>query len=72
MEITPQLRDTLTASLTPRRAGNGYISASHARKAVGQAQRLARDVPEAQPWASAMSAAFTGALHVSATGHRTK
>ena len=57
MEITPKFEETLITSLEPLRQGKGHISTTHARKAVGQAQRLAQVVPEAQPWASGLWAA---------------
>ena len=45
MEITSQFKDTLIQGLSPLRAGRGHISATQARRIVGQAQRLAQVVP---------------------------
>ena len=70
MEVTPQFRTTLAESLAPLRAGTGHTSINQARKAVGQAQRLAQVVPEAQPWAAAMWAALTAALHAEGTSRK--
>ena len=54
MTITPQFQGTVRKALIPSRAGTRHVSITHARKAVGQAQRLAQVIPEAQPWASAL------------------
>ena len=70
MTITPQVKATLAESLTPLRAGRGHVSITWARKAVGQAQRLAQVVPDAQPWASALWAALTGATQAAESGQR--
>ena len=62
MSITLQLKTTLGESRAPLRTGKGHASLSHARKAVGQAQRLAQLVPEAQTWAAALWAVLTAAM----------
>ena len=65
MRITPQFQKAWMEALTPLRAGTVHVSIAHARQAVGQTQRFAQVIPEAQPWASAMWAALTAALHAS-------
>ena len=70
MTVTPQLHETLATSLEPLLTGKGHISLTDARRAVGQAQRLAQIVPEAQPWAAALWAALTAAMHQSTLPRR--
>ena len=54
----------------PVRAGKGHVSVVWARTAVGQAQRLAQAVPEAQPWAAALWAALAGPMQAAERGKR--
>ena len=69
MTVTPQLAEALATSLAPLVATKGHIGLTDARRAVGQAQRLAQIVPEAQPWAATLWAALTGATQA-ATSHQ--
>ena len=65
MQITPEFKATLADSLAPLSVGAGHASLGQARKVVGQAQRLAQVIPEAQPWAAALWAALTAAVQAS-------